>query len=690
MTPQPASSHRRASAFALATLAVATAFALACGGIVTAGGAGKAATTVAPRSAAASASVAPTLAVTLTAATPTVAAGGTFRYTVQVRPKQRASYLQTVFEVLRPTGEAMFRRTRVAYGVKGTTRTTFERDLTDVLDLEPGTYPVRATVSATIAGSTVTSEVVGSLRVYKRDGERVRIALVARVTSAPMAGPDGRFSVNPATDTAARDAVASIARRVLADPDARVTLAVPPVILSEWRRVSGGYTLVDGTTVRPSEAAPIAYNSALSDLRAAIDTGRLELATLGYADPNLTDLADHGLANDVGPQYDTGISAVFASLEVTPSVGTAPAGKCVPANEVDLLAEKGVRYAVVDEDCVRQAKGHPDSGVYQVADAKLRALVTETTSSAAFSAGDTAAAVDRSFARLMRSPKRPLVLGVDIDGDSPGATDTVTPVLAALEAQPWIELENARSLKPPSGESKVRLRAGKPTKKAPKGFWKTVSKARSYADAYYAALGASNPDASRAELQSLVAEGYAWAGPSGTWAASSRGLAFAETSLKSTSPALDAVSLSAQPITLSGSSGKVPITIVNDSENTLSVVVAVRSSGGVRVSGDTEIPTTLAPQETYLEIPVDLQTSLSGKLAVEVRAGDLVLERETIGVSASYLDRLVLGVAVALALLGMLVFIVRRTRSAPAVSDDSHGGARYTEDDDRGVRPSSR
>jgi len=632
-----------------------------------------------------------TLSVSLLASQPTVPTGGTFGYTAEVRLRQRASYLQTVLEVSRSSGQLLFKRTRIANNVgRGTQRYTFERALTDVLALEPGSYPVRLTVSANVGGTTIATETAGTLRVYQADGPHVKVALITRVTGQPMSGPDGRFVVDPAISTGARNAVALISRRILTDPEARVTLAVSPLLLAEWRRISGGYTLADGTVTRPDHPVALAYNSALADLKTAIETDRLELVSLGYSDPNLTDLANHGLAKDVGPQYDAGISAVFQSLELTPSVGTVPAGGNVPPNAVGSLAEKNVRYVVVDVDAARQGRRRPDSGVYQVAGEDLRALTTETTSSVPLSAGDPSRAVERVFTRLMRAPKEPLVMRIDIDGDSLAATDSVGAALSAFEAQPWLDLVSARSLRPAPGAAKVRLLAGRSTPKAPKGFWKAVAKSRSYAGAYIAALGPGNPTATTAEQQSLVAESSAWAGPGGSWSGAQRGLEFADSSLDKTAPVLDSISMKAQPVTLSGSTGDVPITIVNDSENTLAVLVTVSSSGGLSVGGKTTIETTLPPQETYLEIPVDMQTSLSGKLTVEVSAGGLVLERETITVSASYLDRLVLGGAVVIALLGMLVFIVRRSRASEAPSDVSDERARYTDTDENDVRPSSR
>ena len=676
MTPQRSAHPRRAVALmvtALALLAV----------VSPARSAPSATTTTASP-------VPPTVALSasLVASTPTVPTGGTFGYTAEVRLRERASYLQTVLEVFRPSGQLLFKRTRVANGVKpGTRRFSFERGLTDALALEPGSYPVRLTVGADIAGSTVTTETTGTLRVYAKDGPRVRIALIARVTGSPMAAPDGRFAVDPATSTGAREAVGRISRRVLADGDARVTLAVPPVLLAEWRRLSGGYTLADGTVVRPDSPVPVAYNSTLADLKAAIGTNRLELVSLGYSDPNLTDLANHGLAKDVGPQYDAGLSAVFQSLEVTPSAGTATAGGCVPPNAVGVLAEKGIRYVLVDPSCVRTGKRRPDSGVYSVSKEKLRALVGDNDAAAALGTGEPDLAVEHAFARLSRSPAQPLVLSIGIDGDSFTATDSIGAALSAFEAQPWIQLTNARSLRPPPGASKVRLAAGRSTPKAPKGFWKTVAKSSAYAGGYYAALGASDPGATNASQQSLVAEGSAWAAPNGAWASASRGLDFAQASLKTTQPVLDSVTVKVESITLSGSTGEIPITIVNGSEKTLNVQVKVTSTGGVRVGSTTTIPTTLPPQETYLEVPVEMQVGRPGKLAVEVSAGGLELARKSVTVRASQLDRLVTGGAVALALLTMLVFIVRRTRAAEAGSRDSGGRASYTDEDDSAARP---
>ena len=635
----------------------------------------------------------PTLTVSLLASAPTVSVGGTFGYTADIRLGQPTSYLQAVLEVSRPSGVLLFKRTHVASHLPaGEVRFSFERALTDVLALEPGSYPVRLSVAANAGGSTITTETNGVLRVFDSGGPSMSVALVARVSGDPMMAPDGRFAVDPAIDTRARDSVEAICLRILTDPTARVTLAMPPLMLTEWRRLSGGYTMVDGRVVRPTDPVAVAYNSTLADLKAAIDSQRLELMSLGYADPNLTDLANHGLATDIGPQYDAGISAVFASLEVTPSVGTAPSAGCMPPNEVDLLSQKGIRYIVLDTDCLRVVKDSrgspPPPGVYPVSHARLTAIAIDETQTALLTGGNPNPAIGRAFARLMVSPKQPLVFECDVTNDAPLAAGSIGLALSAFETQPWVQLVPTRGLKPADSADHVQPVAGKSTPHSPKDYWKTVSISRNYAGAYYAALGSSAPDAVTAESQSLIAESSAWAGDDARWTDAARGLDFATSSLKVTQPVLDSVKVKLEKFTLSGASGTVPVTITNGSEKTLNVVVNVRTSGGMRVVGPNATPTTLRPQDTLVEVPVAMPAALSGKLTVEVLSGNLVLARKSATVRTSALDRIALGGMVVLILLGMLAFIVRRERAAQAASAEAKGAARYTDfgDDDDASR----
>ena len=259
---------------------------------------------------------------------------------------------------------------------------------------------------------------------------------------------------------------------------------------------------------------------------------------------------------------------------------------------------------------------------------------------------------------------------VDIDGDSFTTTDTVGAALSAFEA-PAVDRSssNARALKPAAGAGKVRLAAGRSTPEAPKGFWKTVAQVAHVRRRLLRGARARATRTRRAPTQqSLVAESTRVGGPDGTWAGAPRGLEFAEASLQDDAPVLDGVSVKVEPVTLPGLERRHPHhhrqRHREDAQRARHRDLERRRA---RERQTTIIQTTLPPQETYLEMPVDMQTGLSGKLIVEVSAGGLVLARKTVTVRAS-LSRPARDWAAQSSsrCSCMLVFIVRRTRAAEA------------------------
>lgn len=211
--------------------------------------------------------------------------------------------------------------------------------------------------------------------------------------------------------------------------------------------------------------------------------------------------------------------------------------------------------------------------------------------------------------------------------------------------------------------------------------------ARAYATGLLAALGPGGAGVASAQTDSLLAESSAWSEPDGSWGSAARGLAFATASLDVAKAGFGRVSISAEPVTFAGKRGDLPVSISNTTKNTLKVVVRAAASGDARV-GEPLIETELRPQETFVQIPVDMRSALSSKLKVEVLAGDVVLARTTVAVQASYLDRIAIIGGIVLLLCGLLVFIVRRVRRAEYADDDRRtthpdanpSVARYTED----------
>ena len=611
--------------------------------------------------------------------------GGTIGFTAVIRLPAPASYVLTRVQIKQPSGRLVYQRTKTLSNADaGTHSFAFTRQL-EGLGLTPGTYPLTLQVQATVDGSDVTTEVTSPLRVFDPDKPHVPVVLIARVDARPMADTSGRFAVDPATATKPRNDVDRIIATVMSDPAARVTLALSPLTIEEWRRISRGYTLASGVSVPAGTPVPLAYAATLQQLKAALDTGRLELTALGYADPSLADLAANKLPQDVAPQYETGISACFASLEATPSTGTVPAGGAVPWQLAKPLEAHGIHYLAIDSASVRLAKKAPASGAYPIGGVKLTALVVDGTASRRLDAGETSVAVAGSFARSQSStPRQPYILRVGLGDGFASATETVVPALSALESLPWVRMQLGRESVPPKGAKAVAL-TGTPSASSQKQFWAAVRAGRANAEAMLAALGAGSAGARAAQSQSLIAESHSWTGPAGTYALAPAGISFANAAYHAGQAIFDKIHVTAQSVTLAGATGQVPVNIQNGTQETLTVYVVAKSTGGLKVVGSDRIATRLPPRETFVQIPVAMNASLGDRLTVEVVAGSLVISRQTVAVRRSYLDRVALILGIVVVLGGLLAFIVRRVATSPGLEDDdterSDDDARYTEDE---------
>jgi hypothetical protein len=507
--------------------------------------------------------------------------------------------------------------------------------------------------------------------------------LAVRISAVPLEAPDGSFAVDPAVATKARDDVTAIASVILADPKARLTMSVPPMLLGQWRRTADGYKLSDGREVAATDPTAVSYADALDLLSQAVLTGRLELLSTGLADPDIALLAAQGLGRDITPQYQEGLSATYASLETSPSTGTAPAGVCIPPTTLSALKVLGIGYVLEDSDCARSGDSTVTSGAFPIANSAVRAVLSDIIASDALAQGETAAALHQLAARQISAPKQPVIALVELTDSSPTATQTVLPALLQLESEPWARLALGRDVTPPRGARSVRLLAEKTGGAAPRAYWQAVSQARLYAGALLAALGTSDGDASSANRNSLIAESSAWANPDGTWAGADRGKQYADASLKTSRTILDTVGIKIESITLPSARGSVPVSLQNGTGKTLHVQVRTSTQGGIDVEGRKVTDTVMRPQETFIQIPVNMHSAISGKLTVEVLAGNVVLAEQTVDVRASYLDRLVIIGGIVLALVILLGFIVRRVRAAEraelAAGSVSGRDERYTD-----------
>ena len=613
-----------------------------------------------------------------------VPVGGTIGLTAVIRLPEQASYLQARLQIKQNGGRLVYQRTKtLSQPEAGVHSFAFSRPL-EGLGLSPGTHPISLDIVTDISGSQVATQVTADLRVYDPTRPRVPVVLVARIDTRPLTDTSGHFVVDPAVATATRDDVDTLATSVLTDPLARVTLALSPLTLEEWRSITRGYTLASGASVPAGAPATVAYAATLQRLKSALQTGRLELTAAGYSDPSLTDLAANKLGDDVLPQYETGLSAYFTSLETTPSTGTVPAGGTMPQALAKTLHSQGVRYLVVDGSSARIGKKAAPTGAYPVAGAGFTALVPDGPGGRALAAGETSTAIAGTFDRAQSStPRAPYVVRVELGEGRAAATATVLPALKAFEAAPWARLQLGRETGPAKGAKSVTLASATVASKE-KAFWAAVRGGRANAEALISGLGAGNLSAQTAQTQSLISEAHAWSDPANSYATASAGTAFARSAYHAGQAIFSKIDVSAQSVTLAGATGQVPVNIQNSTQETLDVYVVAESDGGVEVTGPTRILTRLPPRETFVQVPVDMHSSLNGRLEIDVVSGPLVISKQTVTVHRSYLDRLALVLGIVVALGGLLVFIVRRVAASPELDEGdsreaANGSERYTE-----------
>jgi hypothetical protein len=185
-----------------------------------------------------------------------------------------------------------------------------------------------------------------------------------------------------------------------------------------------------------------------------------------------------------------------------------------------------------------------------------------------------------------------------------------------------------------------------------------VAAARKVTGALLAAAGPEDVD-SAACLRSLyLSEARIW-----TDEGEERSTAYAIEADERARGVLSKVTLAVPNVTLSGSSGSVPVSVNNASGRTLRLVLSVAPSG-LRLPGGERFSVEARSGETIVAVRVEMGTSTSAALGLDLLAGDTSIAVGTSTLRASFVDRLVVAGAVVLVLLALLWYIRRRGRAA--------------------------
>ena len=452
-----------------------------------------------------------------------------------------------------------------------------------------------------------------------------------------------------------------------------MTLAVPPLLLAEWRRLSGGYTLADGTTVRPDDPVPLAYNSTLADLKAAIETRRLELVTAGLLRPQPHRPREPRPGQGRRPAVRRGHLGGVPEPRAH-AIGRAPPRRAAASRPTPSASSPRRACATSSSTppgCAR-ASDVPTAGVYPVAD--------ENAARARRRAGRVAQPGDGRPRPRGRARVRAPVERAEAPARDAASTSTAT---RSRRPTAW-ERRSRRSRRSRGSSSSTRERSSRPPAKTRSGCSpaarrptrrrasgrRSRSRARTQAPTRRRSASAiptpQPPSSSRSSPR-------ARRGPARTssWARAPRGPRVRRDVARKTAPVLDGISMKAaadHPVGLDRRDPDHHRQRLREAPSTCwspwSRVAAFASGGTTQHRDDAAAPGDL-PRVSgrHADEPLGQAHRRGERGRARARA------RDGRPCSASYLDRLVLGGAVIVALLGMLVFIVRRTRASEAPSD---------------------
>ena len=591
---------------------------------------------------------------------------GAFRFGVEVFIDRPTTYLESRVQIHRPTGQLVYQKTHVRNDVEtGTVEFSYSRDLDD-LDLQAGAYPIEVRVRSD-SGEVREWVIEDDLLIYDSTRDPLSLVVMTCLNSTPGRDSEGLFVIDPELSSRARSEAEILSQAVIDQSDLHISLAIPPLVLEDWLRISQGYEYVspEGVkTVSADSKTAGEYLDTLGLIKSALATERLELIDVPYASPDISGLIEMQRIDDLLPHYERGLSTYLATLEISPSNTTYLAEGYLPSSAVPVIASRGIDRVVAELD----TNDYPP-GAYKTESDPITVLAIDAETSETFASKEATSFASSIFTRYADPDfSGPAIVMVDLGPGSTSEMSEIAEVLDELSGEPWVDFISTEEVGEDVLDTLDLSDAAASYSDAPDDYWPKVEESRILAEALLAATDLNDPTAQATSDASLVAESRSWAGPDGKWTLADRGRSFADAATRSSEEVFGKLSFAVNDVTLSAAGGEVPVSIVNGTNRTLSVIFRTFADG-LTITDQGSQPITLGPAENYFTVPVDLKSSLAGKLRVEIWSADLLIDEAEMNVTASYLDRLAIVGGVAIILAAMLLFIRRRVKTAPDTID---------------------
>ncbi|MGB4441198.1 MAG: hypothetical protein WBJ62_03125 [Coriobacteriia bacterium] len=602
--------------------------------------------------------------------TPSIALDGTFRLNVSVAVAAPLEYLEVRVRLRSPSGKLVYQKTEVHSGLPaGSHVISYEHDMAE-LGLKQGRYPIEVRILATDVDP---ANVSSRLLVVDPETDALPVAVVVAPTGVPYVTMAGTFAGDPAADTRLRDDLAFLAQ--LANDGPPIALALPPILIEQLARVAAGYETTAGIVVPASDETPVRYARMLDSLRSAVETGTIELIDVPYGLPDLADLSSIGGSPDLDLHWRQTDTVSALTLLDTSGSGVAYLGEHLSAEGLVSAGERGAACVLAHEGSLRSPDAAATPGCYTVDGTDTKVLVVNDAAAAGALEGPDAF-YDALFEQLDGGT---VVVLLEVGPGSPHTTEDVRHVVDWLGDASWLRAREVGSLTQASDRepASIAKRSGEPDDVE---YWNEIVAGRSAALAYARAAGPDDPDATAAVRALLAAESSLITSEGSRASGRTQGLARSAEALEYVTAQFALIRLEAEDVTLSGTNGELPLTLINDTGKQLNLTLLAASGTRQSTVGAQEI--VAQPTQNFLTLPVDLGNALSDEIAISVRAGDMTIAEAAVGVRASYIDRLAT-ILMVVAVLAVLLVIIRRKVGSPVADtmlEDSHDTPRASRD----------
>ena len=596
------------------------------------------------------------------------------------------------------------------------------------LGMREGIYYVAVIVTATTDTGAESATLQDLLVVYDPEKPQLNLMPTVHLSALPARDARGVFLSNPQTGVfeKRRAMLEQLADWINTNQRASLTLALSPLFLEELNAVSLGYDYLapaappdnaeatatayyhssdygadddTATVTAESEAAQTAVRT-IDALRTALGTGRLTLTTQGYADPNITVLDSLGLLDDFAAHIDLGqqVTSAVLNTETPPiivpwtnqlseaSLGALQEALPNPRIIIDSnLAEHGGPNYAFDLGADTDADSDGAAFTVKASFEDSEILIADADLSAALSSDGSRAAFIQQLLELREDTSvKPILFQ---------ASDDMSGLAVLIENLELLSRYNWLALRP--GDTPLHTAPDAPATPAAtaasfspairSGETSVATATAELAEvrSSLAGLEGALMEPSIEDLEVLSAYNRAslasFAGPGvavsavrnnlSLLAAAPECLVLARGAQGYVDSWFEGLSINTQPITFSGASGVLPITVHNASGHSFVLDVRYRTPGPNVMIYPEYVSQAFAAGESFLEPTVELRNIVSGSVDIRLMAGDHLIAEESVRVSATYADRIAIIVLVALAGTGLAFYVWRRVQKSESAGD---------------------